>query len=1159
MGCTACGGENRAGRKFCAHCGAPLALTCPACGAANEPDERFCGECGSALDPSDAPVAAAPVVERRVVTVLFADLEGFTALAGTRDAEEVRALLTRYFDTARVVIDRYGGTIEKFIGDAVMAVWGAPTAREDDAERAVRAALELIDAVGALDEVLTLRVGVLTGEAAVTVGAVGQGMVAGDLVNTASRVQSAAEPRTVLVGESTRRASEAAIAYRDTGLHMLKGKDEPAHLWRALRVEAGRGGALRADAVEPPFVGRERELRLVKELFHAGADDGRAHLVSVLGIAGIGKSRLARELERYLDGLAGTIYWHRGRCLAYGDGVTYWALAEMLRSRAGIADGEAPRSAHEKLRTTIAELVSAEDEREWIEPRLAHLLGLEELQSPQKDDLFGAWRLFFERMAERVPVLLVFEDVQWADAALLEFLEHLLDWSRNHAILVLALARPDVADRHPSWPRAARNATTLALEPLTNDAMTALLDGVVPGLPPETRDRILARAEGVPLYAVETVRMLLDRGLLERDGDGVRATEELASLDVPETLHALVAARIDSLSPDERLVVQNAAVLGKTFSRAGLAAVTGRDEEDLEPLLAGLARKEIFTVQADPRSPDRGQHAFLQDLLRQVAYETLARPERKMRHLAAAEYLQALGEDVDLAEVVASHYVAAEDAAPDAADAPQIREQARAMLVRAGERARSLAAAGDAQRYFERALELSESALEQAELHERAGEMARYAGNLVAARSHLERARERYAEVGLPHARARIAGDLALVNFLEDRVDEAIAVTEEAYAALAEDEPDADVAIVAAQLGRFLTLGGRADEALPAVERALEIAEALRLPEVLSNALNTKAVLLERRGRIEEGRLLLRHALEIALREGLHDSAIRAYNNLLIYAAEHDEVTEMKQLLEATIALAQRVGNRFWERAYRTGVAATLWQEGDWDRAEDVIDELVAEDPERAADYEYFRLFYLAPRGEAEAARAAFAGGNVDVSNPEARTYAAAYDAYLCLYEGRPREALAAAELALNEAAEFSALHRGAKQGLASALEAAVQLGDEAKVDELLGRLEKLRPGEMSPMLQAIGARYSARRGALRGDSNVGDGFTAAAELYGQTGYPVLRGETLVEHGEWLVSTGRNDEAEPLLAEAEEFFDRLRARYWLERIARCRAGAPAFA
>src|ERR687887_500641 len=380
MRCPTCGAENREGRKFCADCGRPLGLTCPSCGAGNMPGERFCGECGAALTAPAVESREAPAAERRLVSVLFADLVGFTTLSETRDAEEVRELLSRYFDSCRRIISLYGGTVEKFIGDAVMAVWGTPSATEDDAERAVRAALDLVAAVSALGQEigaqeLRARAGVLTGEAAVTIGAEGQGMVAGDLVNTASRIQAAAEPGGVFVGDATRRATERTIVYDEAGSFELKGKDGPVALWKARRVVSGLRGSLKSEGLEAPFVGRDRELRQIKDLFHSCADERKAHLASVTGIAGIGKSRLAWEFYKYFDGIAETVFWHRGRCLSYGEGVTYWALADMVRMRCRIAEDEDEASGLTKLRATLDEHIIDASERAFVEEPLAQLLG----------------------------------------------------------------------------------------------------------------------------------------------------------------------------------------------------------------------------------------------------------------------------------------------------------------------------------------------------------------------------------------------------------------------------------------------------------------------------------------------------------------------------------------------------------------------------------------------------------------------------------------------------------------------------------------------------------------------------------------------------------------------------------------------------------------
>ncbi len=922
-------------------------MACPSCGAANEPDDRFCGQCGAPLGADAALVTDAPTSERRLVSVLFADLVGFTTLSENRDAEEVRELLSRYFDTSRTLIARYGGIVEKFIGDAVMAVWGTPVAREDDAERAVRAALDLVDAVAALGQEvgapeLRARAGVLTGEAAVTLGAEGQGMVAGDLVNTASRIQAAADPGTVLVGESTRRATEAAIAYEEAGLHELKGKAEPVTLWRAARVVAGRGGALKSAGLEAPFVGRDRELSLVKERFHATMDEHKAHRVSLIGIAGIGKSRLSWELYKYLDGLAETAWWHRGRCLPYGDGVTYWALAEMVRMRAGIAEGEEAAAATAKLRGCVEEHVVDPDERRWVQPRLAHLLSLEDRATGSREDLFAGWRLFFERLAEHHPTVLVFEDCQWADAALVDFIDYLMDWSRDSRLLVLTLARPEVADRHPTFVSARRATTSIYLEPLPRPSMEALLAGLVPGLPEGLQERILDRAEGVPLYAVETVRMLFDRGLLERRGHAFVVTGDVEELAVPETLHALIAARLDGLPPQERRALQNAAVAGKTFTREAVAALDGSSGPDVDAVLASLVRKELLSVQTDPRSPERGQYVFLQALVRKVAYETLSLRERKSLHLALAEHLESswAAEDEEVVEIVASHLLEAYRAAPEADDAPAIKTRARDSLVLAGHRAASLAATEEAQRYFERGAELADEPVARAELLERAGQMAWAGGRTAGARVHLEAAGALFDAAGLLHGGARVSARLAEILWDEGHIEDGIGQMERAFEVLAGDEPDEDLATLAAQLGRMHYFAGDLDPAEDRNEWALAIAEKLWLPEVLSQALNTTPLIRPSKGPHVESMAPLQRALDIALEADASSAVFRAYFNI----QPASPVPKALDYAEAGLALARRLGNRYWELNGHGRVASALWMAGRWDEALEHAAELVQDD-----------------------------------------------------------------------------------------------------------------------------------------------------------------------------------------------------------------------
>jgi len=1159
--CGACGAENRPGRKFCAACGAALGVPCPACGAENQPGEHFCGECGARLGEAAAPPRVeAPTAERRLVSVLFVDLVGFTAASEGRDAEETRDLLSRYFELARTLIHRYGGTVEKFIGDAVMAVWGAPVANEDDAERAVRAALDLVAAVGELDPHLRARAGVLTGEAAVTVGAEGQGMVAGDLVNTASRIQSAAEASTVLVGESTKQATEAAITYEDAGLHELKGKAEPVELYRALRVIGGRAGALRSAGLEPPFVGRERELRLVKELFHATADERRAQLVSVVGIAGIGKTRLSWEFEKYQDGLLEAAWWHRGRCLSYGEGVAYWALAEMVRMRCLITEDEPAASAREKLHRTLGEYLADDAERAWVEPRLAHLLGLEEGASGDQENLFSAWRVLFERLAEEDPVVLVFEDMQWADSGLLDFLDYLLDWSRNYPIFVLSLARPELADRHPNWGVGKRAVTSLYLEPLPAQAMEGLLGGLVPGLPAELATQILDRAQGVPLYAVETVRMLLDRGLLVHEGNVFRPSGAIDTLDVPQTLHQLVAARLDGLTAEERRVVQNAAVLGKTFTKEGLAALIGRGVGDVDQQLATLLRKEVLAIQADPRSPERGQYSFLQDIVRHVAYETLSKRERKEQHLAAAAYLESLwgGEEDEIAEVLAAHHLDAYAAAPDAEDATAIRDRARELLTRAGDRAASLGATAEAQRAYERALELTDDDRVRATFHERAGTMAISGARADEAAPHFERAVTLLEQVGELHAAARVSAKLAEIVWDRGRLEEGLDSMSRAFDVLSSEEPDEDIAALAAQLGRFLFFAADVDHALARIETALDIAEALSLPEVLAQAMNTKALIMNARGRKEEALVLLEHALETALEHDKPSAALRARYNLAELRSQADRYEDAAASCADGLTLARRVGNRYWEYSF-LGQLYAFFAIGRWSEAIAMAEQL------SEANFSELRFPFVgilgvgtqirAHRGELDEAERILGvlsdfSSSADVQERLTFSWATAQ---LALARGDAERALDSAAFVREHAEQFGFGAEFAKESLVLFLEAALALGDVPKVEEVLSWIAALPLGRQPQFLRAHASRFRGRLAALRGDADeVERGLKGAAGLFREIEFPFYVAASELELGEWLAEQGRTAETAEHLAEASAIFERLEAAPWLERAAAAR-------
>ena len=821
MTCPTCSAANPAGAKFCVECGTRLAAACPSCGATtNPPGARFCAECGTRLDGGSATVGSGspagpagasvpapvtlgepgpfqpvePQTERRLVTVLFADLVGFTTRADSADPEQVREFLSRYFELCQETVERYGGTVEKFIGDAVMALWGAPVAREDDAERAVRAALELVDAVRHLgkregDETLQVRAGVLTGEAAVAIGATNQGMVAGDLVNTASRLQSVAPPGTVLVGEAPRRAASSAIAFEAAGEQLLKGKPAPVEAFRALRVVAERGGTGRSEGIEAPFVGRDDELRLIKDFLHATSRERRVRLLSVTGQGGIGKSRLAWEFLKYIDGVEEDIFWHQGRSPSFGEGVTFWALGEMVRRRAGLAETDDDATTLERLAATVAEFVPDEGERRRIEPALRSLLGIGDAPPGGREELFAAWRTFFERISLQGTTVLVFEDLQWADAGLLDFIDHVLEWSIGYPILVVTLARPDLIERRPDWGAGRRNFVALALQPLSDDAMRELLDGLVPGLPSSAVRTILQRADGIPLYAVETIRMLVEDGKLAEADGAYEVTDDLGELQIPDTLHALIAARLDAVDPSDRALLQDGAVLGQTFSVAALAALTGEPEASLEPRLRALVHREILQLDTDPRSPERGQYGFTQALVREVAYSTLAKRDRRTRHLAAARYYESLGDEA-AAGVLAMHYVDAYEAAPEGAEGEAVATQARIALRAAADRATALGSHESALAYLERARAVTSDPSEEAALLESLGTEAREAGRHEAAIKSFTEAVGRHRALGDLRSAARATTGLAIAQYAVGRFAEPLALLEAAEPEVAHLAPD---------------------------------------------------------------------------------------------------------------------------------------------------------------------------------------------------------------------------------------------------------------------------------------------------------------------------------------------------------------------------------
>lgn len=1054
MTCATCGATAAADQRFCGQCGTPLVVVCSQCGTENPPGHRFCGSCGSALGTGEAPRPEPEIAtERRVVSVLFVDLVGFTSFSEGRDPEDVRALITEYFDVAKEVVDHFGGTVDKFIGDAVMAWWGARTSNEDDAERAVRSALEIVDRVRALGERLGIpdlaaRAGVMTGEASVGPGGNEKGLLLGDLVNSASRVQSLAEPGTVLVGDTTGSLVRTAIELVGAGTHVVKGKEEPITVFAATRVLSERGGAGRADVLEPPFVGRDPELRLIKEALHAAGRDRRARLVSLVGQGGIGKSRLIWEFLKYVDGIAETVYWHEGRSPSYGDGLSLWALAEMIRQRADVTETDDEATTADRLDAMLDDFLGDDDRRGWVRERLGALLGLGDTIGRERTELFAAARALFEAISRRGTAVLVFEDLQWADAGMLEFIEELPDWSQDHPILVITAARPDLLERRPDWGSGRRGFASVYISPLTDAEMALLIEGAVPGIPAEAVASITAAAGGVPLFAVETLRMLLGDGRLSMQGGTATIEGDLTALEVPSSVQAVIAARLDRLPPEEREVARDAAVLGHSFTLAGLTALRDEDADKVERRLAGLVRHEILELIRDSRSPERGQYQWVQGLLREVAYGRIARTDRFELHLRAARYFQGL-DDPELAPVAAAHYLSAREVAPQGVDIDVETHEAIAAAI---DRARTLHA-------HEQVIELADRALQVVD-----GEQAVPlwdAAILAASRASDDAAVERLTSAFLEYAagvddpavlhRAMAAAAAAYNTvYRADRVIAIVGPHVEAHPDLADDP---DLTRAAVELARSYMLTGDWESEGKAgrlADAALGAAEKLTLLDAVASAMISIGTSIAH-DRPRQGVALIKGGIDICERHGYIDTKLRGLINLG-YASI--DVEEGRHASEQAFTEAKRVG----DRGHATFVAGNLIGAYDYfmmyDELEEVLfDPVLADTQTDRAGRAASLAGLLYARGDASGAREALEGARAalqDVSDAQTALNVERSEATISVMEGDPGTTFATGVRHFEETP--FAPHISA----ALAVDGAIHLGDEASLRRALAYEESL-------------------------------------------------------------------------------------------------------
>lgn len=937
--CDSCGSENKADHSFCSNCGSALRRACPSCGTENEPQNNFCFNCGAGLSGVEAPqvgvtVETDPVSdpgERRLVSVMFADLVGFTTYSEGRDPEDVRDMLTHFYEECREIVGRHGGETDKFIGDAVMGVWGAVEANEDDAERATRAALELVDMVEGLGRELGVpelaaRAGVLSGPASVGSGGNDKGLVVGDLVNTASRLQSLAPAGGVYVGGATRDLVGNAIEFRSVGEQQVKGKEQPVDVFEAVRVLALSTARTSADVLEGPFVGRDDELRLLKDQLHATGRDSRARMVSIMGEAGIGKSRLAVELIRYIDGIEEVIYYHQGRSPSYGDGVSFWALGEMIRQRAGITEGEDAAKARMKLRTTVAEFVPTEEDRLWIEPRLAAVLGLAPSPPGERAEHFAALRSFFQAIARRGTVLMVFEDLHWADEGLLDFIEELVERTTSDPILILCLARPELLERRRDWAIGRKRTLSMHLSRLDEESMRELLAGLAPGLPPAMVDRIAERTAGVPLHAVEFVRMLLNSGQLIRGGDGFEFAGSEEQMPIPDSVSAIIGARIDRLDSAAQSILRDASVLGLTFSLPALSELQEKAQAEIEPVLQDLVRREVLEFDENPRSPERGQYRFLQGLIREVTYGRLSRQERVTRHLAVAEMFDRF-EDPELAGVIASHYADAVDADPGN---EELVGRACDAVVEAAERAVSLKSDAQAALLYERAAPMTSDAgerdslrLEAASCFERTGRADR---GVTIAREVLAQCRDR----GDRRGEMRALTTLVRIQSANFEAGEAADLALDLYENI-EPTADPDWIALAEETSKVLMLAERTEESIQVAEAVIPMMEDLEMVEELLDTLISKGSALTFSGGMLEGAALLLGVAAMAEDRGLLHTRLRALNNLgatTQYDKPHDPVA-----YEVLDGLAERIGDENWAVRSHFFASLSLTDDGQLDEA----------------------------------------------------------------------------------------------------------------------------------------------------------------------------------------------------------------------------------
>jgi DNA-binding SARP family transcriptional activator/class 3 adenylate cyclase len=1071
--------------------------------------------------------------ERRVISVLFVELVSRVGPGDPADPEDVRPVLRRFHELVGREIGRFGGTVESVVGDTLMTVFGAPV-HEDDPERAVRAALALRRAAAETDDDLQVRMSVDTGLALVSLGprAQGEPMTTGRVVTNARRLLAAAPVNGILASEATRSATLETIDYRATAPIEATGP-EMSPEWEAVSARPRRGPDLLREPTTP-LVGRERELALLASALDRMVDERSPQLITLVGVPGIGKSRLVFEISKTFERDRRQINWLRGRCLSYDDGVSFWALGEIVKAHAGILESDGPERAEAKLRAAVAQVVTAEDEAAWVERELQPLIGAggELSREERSGESFPAWRRFLDGLAEQSPLVLVLEDLHWADERLLEFVDDLAARLRDAPLLVLCTARPELLERRPGWGGGKPNALTISLAPLSDEETERLASSVLGErlLDSGLQKALLARTAGNPLYVEQFARMYTEIGSVER---------------LPETVHGIIAARLDGLAPQEKALLEDAAVVGNVFWSGAIESIGAVARRHSEELLVALERKEF--VQAARRSSVAGdsEYAFRHVLLRDVAYAQIPRAVRADKHRRAALWIESLGRPDDHAELVAHHYSSAlaytraigrEDAA--------LAERARLALRAAGDRAFAVASYAAAAHFYAAALELwPDDDPDRVWLLVHAGH-ARHAADGTGVNL-IQQGFEELCSSGSPEDAAEVAVEIARRFWLVGERDAAYSYIDHALE-LVEDRGDSRArAYALVERAAYHMSASEYSQAIELVREALPLTAALDMEALRVRALDVLAGSRVSLGDFE-GLDDLKEAIELARHCNAYYRLVVAELNLQGALVSLGQVPAASEALLACRDDVERYGTadqRNWLRATEAHEAVL---EGRWDDARRILDERVAEAEAGVTHYSdpacrALRASIALARGDLEAA-AADSEHALDrarrTKDPQLFAPALALRAIVQLAQDRRKEASRHVTEVLAQGSVFVPalldLHP-----TVTPVEFAWLVRDLGRGAELLSALES---APSTPWLEA--ARTIA-----------GGDIAQSVEIVARIGAHSVEAYARLRAAEELSRTGRLAEVHDLLEPALAFFRHVGATRYLAQADKVLAGA----